>query len=116
MLHRYRDYLSSHDAVHRKGVEEMENMIYILFIWRLMNLTEQEIYHFQNCTDLKTAGMVRISFGIYNTEEEVDQFLAVMPEIMKASDPISYLLETGGGREYAEGELEGLAEAIPLQY
>ena len=86
------------------------------YVWRLMNLTEQEIYHFQNCTDLKTAGMVRISFGIYNTEEEVDQFLAVMPEIMKASDPISYLLETGGGREYAEGELEGLAEAIPLQY
>ena len=46
------------------------------YVWRLMNLTEQEIYHFQNCTDLKTAGMVRISFGIYNTEEEVDQFLA----------------------------------------
>ena len=60
--------------------------------------------------------MVRISFGIYNTEEEVDQFLAMMPEIMKVSDNKTYLLEIGGGREYAEGELEALIEDIPVRY
>lgn len=86
------------------------------YVWRLMNLTEQEIMVFQNCTDVKTAGMVRISFGIYNTEEEVDQFLAMMPEIMKVSDNKTYLLEVGNGREYAEGELEALIEDIPVQY
>ena len=86
------------------------------YVWRLMNIDETEINHFQNCTDIKTAGMVRISFGIYNTEEEVDQFLAVMPEIMKVSDNKSYLLEIGGGREYAEGELENMIEDIPVQY
>ena len=86
------------------------------YVWRLMDLTEEEINSFANCTDIKTAGMVRISFGIYNTEEEVDQFLAMMPDIMKASDTKTYLLETGEGREYAEGELESLIEGIPPQY
>lgn len=86
------------------------------YVWRLMKLTDAEIYHFQNCTDLKTAGMIRISFGIYNTEEEVDQFLAMMPEIMKVSDVATYLREIDGDREYAEGEFEGLVETIPVQY
>ncbi len=86
------------------------------YVWRLMKIDETEIYHFQNCTDIKTAGMVRISFGIYNTEEEIDQFLAMMPEIMKVSDNKTYLLEQGGGREYGEGELEFLIEGIPVQY
>lgn len=86
------------------------------YVWRLMNLTDDEINSFANCTDVKTAGMVRISFGIYNTEEEVDSFLALMPEIMKVSDRKTYLLEQGGGREYAEGELETLIEDIPVQY
>ena len=26
--------------------------------------------------------MVRLSFGIYNTEDEVDSFLALMPKVM----------------------------------
>ena len=86
------------------------------YVWRLMDLTDTEIESFASCTDVKTAGMVRISFGIYNTEEEVDQFLAMMPEIMKVSDNKTYLLEVGGSREYAEGELEGLIESIPVQY
>ncbi len=86
------------------------------YVWRLMDLTDTEIESFASCTDVKTAGMVRISFGIYNTEEEVDQFLAMMPEIMKVSDNKTYLLEVGGGREYAEGELEALIADIPVQY
>ena len=86
------------------------------YVWRLMKLNDAEIESFANCTDIKTAGMVRISFGIYNTEEEVDQFLAMMPEIMKISDPKTYLLEQGGNREYAEGELERMIEDIPVKY
>ena len=86
------------------------------YVWRLMDLTDTEIESFASCTDVKTAGMVRISFGIYNTEEEVDQFLAMMPEIMKVSDNKTYLLEVGGGREYAEGVLEALIADIPVQY
>ena len=27
--------------------------------------------------------MIRVSFGIYNTEEEVDEFLRRLPEIME---------------------------------
>ena len=86
------------------------------YVWRLMKLDDAEIESFANCTDMKTAGMVRISFGIYNTEEEVDQFLAMMPEIMKVSDNKTYLLEQGENREYAEGELESLIESIPVKY
>ena len=86
------------------------------YVWRLMDLTDSEIAIFANCSDIKTAGMVRISFGIYNTEEEVDQFLAMMPEIMKVSDNKTYLLEQGGDREYAERELEALIEDIPVRY
>ena len=29
--------------------------------------------------------MIRVSFGIYNTEEEVDAFLELMPEAMEAA-------------------------------
>ncbi len=61
------------------------------YVWRMMKLTDQEIESFNGCSDIKTAGMVRISFGIYNTEEEVDSFLAMMPEIMKQSTPENYL-------------------------
>ena len=28
-------------------------------------------------------GMVRVSFGIYNTEEEVDRFLEILPEAVE---------------------------------
>ncbi len=60
------------------------------YVWRLMKLTDKEIEKFANCISMKTAGMVRISFGIYNTEEEVDQFLSMMPDIMKESTPEKY--------------------------
>lgn len=39
---------------------------------------------FENCTDMSIPGMVRVSFGIYNTEEEVDQILTLMPKAMEA--------------------------------
>ena len=45
------------------------------YVWRLMGISDEEAKGYINCMDVKTPGMIRISFGIYNTEEEVDQFL-----------------------------------------
>lgn len=86
------------------------------YVWRLMNVSEDDMITFKNCTDIKTAGMVRISFGIYNTEEEVDQFLAMMPEIMKVSDNATYIRESYPNREFAEGEFEAMVANIPVKY
>ena len=32
---------------------------------------------------MKTPGMIRVSFGIYNTEEEVDLFLEALNKVVK---------------------------------
>ncbi len=31
---------------------------------------------------MNTPGMIRVSFGIYNTEEEVDEFLGILENIV----------------------------------
>lgn len=46
------------------------------YVWRLMGIPDEQVHAYENCADVKTPGMIRVSFGIYNTEEEVDQFLA----------------------------------------
>jgi selenocysteine lyase/cysteine desulfurase len=51
------------------------------YVWRLMGISDDEAKGYINCMDLKTPGMIRVSFGIYNTEEEVDQFLADLERI-----------------------------------
>ena len=66
------------------------------YVWRMMNLTQEEIDSFANCTDMNTAGMIRISFGIYNTEEEVDEFLAMMPQMIQESDAVKFAREKVG--------------------
>lgn len=53
------------------------------YVWRLMGVSDEEARGFENCTDLKTAGMVRLSFGIYSNEEEVDQFIKILPQVVK---------------------------------
>ena len=45
------------------------------YVWRLMDIPEDDIHGFIKCDDANTPGMIRVSFGIYNTEEEVDEFL-----------------------------------------
>ncbi len=52
------------------------------YVWRLMGIDDETAKGFENCTDAKTAGMVRLSFGIYNNEDEVESFLALMPKVM----------------------------------
>ena len=55
------------------------------YVWRLMGIDDETAKSFANCSDVNTAGMVRVSFGIYNTEAEVDQFLNLMPTVMAAA-------------------------------
>lgn len=53
------------------------------YVWRLMGQTDEDVHGFAECADANTAGMVRVSFGIYNTEAEVDEFLAAMPDAIE---------------------------------
>ena len=55
------------------------------YVWRLMGIPDEQLDAFEECTDVNTPGMIRVSFGIYNTEEEVDQLLALLPEAIKAA-------------------------------
>jgi selenocysteine lyase/cysteine desulfurase len=55
------------------------------YVWRLMGISDDKVKSFENCTDVNTAGMVRVSFGIYNNEEDVDKFLELMPKVMEAA-------------------------------
>ena len=40
-----------------------------------MQLDNETVEGFSECADVNTAGVIRVSFGIYNTEAEVDEFL-----------------------------------------
>jgi selenocysteine lyase/cysteine desulfurase len=48
-----------------------------------MGISDEEARTFVNCIDMKTPGMIRCSFGIYNTEEEVDRFLEVLGSLIE---------------------------------
>lgn len=50
------------------------------YVWRMMGYSDEDVIGFEGCVDMKTPGMIRASFGIYNTEEEVDQFLQIVRE------------------------------------
>lgn len=55
------------------------------YVWRLMGIPDEMVGSFENCSDAKTPGMIRVSFGIYNTEAEVDEFLEILPTAMEAA-------------------------------
>ena len=52
------------------------------YVWRLMGIPADDLRGFIKCDDANTPGMVRVSFGIYNTEEEVERFLSCLVEVM----------------------------------
>lgn len=53
------------------------------YVQRLMNISREQIeLHMANPT-LPQPGMVRISFGLYNTKEEVDRLIEVMSRIVR---------------------------------
>ena len=49
------------------------------YVWRLLGVPDSDVLDYKKCADAKTPGMIRVSFGIYNTEEEVDELLRVLP-------------------------------------
>ncbi len=59
------------------------------YVWRFYKLTDEEVRNFAECSDVNTPGMIRVSFGIYNTEEEVDYLLKVLPEAVKRAKDLN---------------------------
>ena len=53
------------------------------YVMRLLNITSDERYKYLNNVQLPSPGMIRASFGLYNTEEEVDEFLNIIEDIVK---------------------------------
>lgn len=86
------------------------------YVWRLMKLSDEEVRSFENCTDMKTAGMIRISFGIYNTEEEVDQFLEVLKKALEVSTAEYYVKERLGDSSVTEENLQYMIDSINVNY
>ena len=50
-----------------------------------MGIPDEDIMDYVNCGDIDSPGMIRISFGIYNTVEEVDELLWILDEILPAA-------------------------------
>ncbi len=55
------------------------------YVWRLMGIPDSELESFEGCASAKTPGMIRVSFGIYNTEEEIDKFLEILPKAVESA-------------------------------
>ncbi len=55
------------------------------YVWRLLGVADDELEEYLDCSDMNTPGMIRVSFGIYNTEEEVDALLSILPQAIEAA-------------------------------
>ena len=55
------------------------------YCWRLLGIPDDWVESYESCEGPYTPGMIRISFGIYNTEEEVDAFLEMLPAAIEAA-------------------------------
>lgn len=56
------------------------------YVQKLLKLTKQDLaYYIKNPTS-ERPGMVRISFGLYNTFDEIDEFCKVLCDIIKHKD------------------------------
>ena len=55
------------------------------YVWRLLGISDEEVHEYEDCSAMNTPGMIRVSFGIYNTEEEVDELLKILPEAIEAA-------------------------------
>ena len=55
------------------------------YVWRLLGIPDEELEKYADCGASGTPGMIRVSFGIYNTEEEVDEFLSVLSKAIPAA-------------------------------
>ena len=48
-----------------------------------MGVSNEQARIYEGCDSAKTPGMIRVSFGIYNTEEEVDEFLRLLDQTLE---------------------------------
>ena len=53
------------------------------YVWRLLGVSDDEVMVYEGCAEPKTPGMIRVSFGIYNTQEEVERFLEILPKAIE---------------------------------
>ncbi|MDF2612480.1 MAG: Cysteine desulfurase [Clostridia bacterium] len=53
------------------------------YVTRLLGISDKERYHYMLHPNLTPPGMIRASLGLYNTEEEVDDFLNTVEYIVK---------------------------------
>lgn len=53
------------------------------YVMRLLDISNEARYKYIEDSSLKSPGMIRASFGLYNTEEEVDEFLNYIEDIIK---------------------------------
>lgn len=53
------------------------------YVMRLLGISNETHYKYLENSNLKPPGMIRASFGLYNTEEEVDEFLNCTEDIIK---------------------------------
>jgi selenocysteine lyase/cysteine desulfurase len=52
-------------------------------VQRLLKLSSKEIEFYKYLPDHKKPGMVRVSFGLYNTKKEVDRLVSELKRLIK---------------------------------
>lgn len=58
------------------------------YVSRLLGVSDKERYELMLHPERPQPGMVRVSFGLYNTEEEVDEFLTFMQKICETRNKL----------------------------
>ena len=77
------------------------------YVIRLLNLSSADVKEIRNkiasndWADLP--GLVRISFGIYNTEEEIDYFIQGLSRIIKYGPAATYQVDKSTGEYFPQG-------------
>jgi selenocysteine lyase/cysteine desulfurase len=72
------------------------------YVWRLLGIPDEDLDKYAECDASGTPGMIRVSFGIYNTEAEVDEFLRVLAEAIPAAKAhVQQLIEDFGEESQA---------------
>ncbi len=55
------------------------------YVQRLLRLSPEQVKNYINNPEIKRPGMVRISFGLYNTIQEIDIFVRVLKKIIQGN-------------------------------
>lgn len=76
------------------------------YITRLFKLTEEVLGEYirqvKNGDRKNLPGLVRISFGIYNTKEEIDYLISALNEIFNNGPKLKYVIDKNSGEYFPE--------------